>query len=172
MKITTLHDRQYVTLDHLDRRILDELNKNARVSYTDIGELIGLTRVAVQLRINTMIEHGVIERFTVLADPDKVGLFVPVCIDITVQPNRLKEIAKILIDDVHITYLCQLTGNSKLRAHGQFKNHKEMEHYLKTELYPLEGIVDVEVQILFKEYKNRMMMRELASSWDVGSGNV
>lgn len=167
MKITTLHDRQYVTLDQIDRLILDELNKNGRTSYTDIGQLIGLTRVAVQLRINAMIDHGVIEQFTVLVDPDKVGLFVSVCIDISVQPNRLEGIAKMLMDDVHITYLCQMTGNSKLRAHGQFKNHEEMERYVKTELYQLSGVVDVDVQILFKEYKNRMMLiRELATSWD------
>ena len=41
-------------LDKLDNAILDLLRENARMSYSDIGEKVGLSRVAVKNRMNAM----------------------------------------------------------------------------------------------------------------------
>lgn len=63
-------------LDAMDRKILAALHQNSRISYTDLGQQIGLSRVAVQARINALSEKGIIERFTVVINPVKVGMQV------------------------------------------------------------------------------------------------
>ena len=46
-------------LDELDQKILELLIENARYSYSDIGEKVGISRVAVKARISAMEEKGV-----------------------------------------------------------------------------------------------------------------
>ncbi|AJY74092.1 Lrp/AsnC family transcriptional regulator [Paenibacillus beijingensis] len=161
MQIRMLHDRPYITLDSIDRKIIDELSINARLSYTELGKEVGLSRVAVQLRINALMEHGVIEQFTIAVNPDKAGLYIPAFFDVSVDPKHLDQVAEQLKSHIFITHLFQLTGSSKLHMHGQFEDMKEMEHYIRTKLYVLPGVLNVESQIIVNSYKNRMGIRPL-----------
>ena len=41
-------------LDELDQKILERLIKNARMSYSQIGQEIGISRVAVKMRVQAL----------------------------------------------------------------------------------------------------------------------
>ena len=56
-------------LDGLDRKIVQLLIENARISYSDIGEKIGISRVAVKARIQALEQKGVIEEYTTVINP-------------------------------------------------------------------------------------------------------
>ncbi|WP_265104655.1 MULTISPECIES: Lrp/AsnC family transcriptional regulator [Bacillus] len=122
-------------LDETDKKILSILHEEGRISYTDLGKRVGLSRVAVQTRINNLIEEGIIEKFTAVINPVKVGIHVSV------------------------TSLYHMTGPSKLHMHGIFANDQEMEEFLTKRLYPLKGVVSVDCQMLIKRYKSRMGMK-------------
>ena len=51
-------------LDKLDQKIIRLLIENARISYSDIGEETGISRVAVKARIQALEKRGVIEEYT------------------------------------------------------------------------------------------------------------
>ena len=51
-------------LDELDQKIIRLLIENARISYSDIGEETGISRVAVKARIQALEKRGVIEEYT------------------------------------------------------------------------------------------------------------
>ena len=53
-------------LDKLDQKIIQLLIENARISYSDIGEEIGISRVAVKARIQALEKKGVIEEYTTI----------------------------------------------------------------------------------------------------------
>lgn len=44
-------------LDELDQKIVQLLIKNARISYSEIGSLVGISRVAVKMRVQSL-ENG------------------------------------------------------------------------------------------------------------------
>jgi len=56
-------------LDETDNKIVSLLMKNARMSYSDIGEEVGLTRVAVKNRVRSLEEKGVIKGYHAQIDP-------------------------------------------------------------------------------------------------------
>lgn len=145
--------------DETDRRILNALIANGRSSYTDLAKEIGLSRVAVQARIQALIEEGIIERFTAVINPEKLGVQVSAFFNVEVEPKHLENIAASLADDPSVTSLYHMTGPSKLHMHGLYANHQEMERFMKEKLYPLEGITSVECQVLITRYKSRMGMR-------------
>jgi Lrp/AsnC family transcriptional regulator, leucine-responsive regulatory protein len=146
-------------LDETDRRILEALHENGRISYTDLGKQIGLSRVAIQSRITALIEAGVIERFTVVINPAKVGMNVSAFFNVDIEPKHLHEVAEKLAMEPAVTSLYHMTGPSTLHMHGIFANTKEMEKFLLEKLYTMPGIVRVETQMLLKRYKSRMGMK-------------
>lgn len=63
-----------IQLDEIDARILTVLAADSRRSYADVAADVGLSTAAVHERVKKMIERGVIERFTLRIDPERVGL--------------------------------------------------------------------------------------------------
>lgn len=60
-------------IDMIDKKILELLTANGRLSYVDIGKELNLSRVAVRERVHQLQKEGVIERFTVVINSEKVG---------------------------------------------------------------------------------------------------
>jgi len=60
-------------LDLKDRKILYELDLNARQSDSEIAKKVGLTRDSVRYRINKLVENGYINYFMTLLNSMKLG---------------------------------------------------------------------------------------------------
>lgn len=60
-------------MDELDRQIIVQLVEDARRSYSDIGQVVGLSAPAVKRRVDRLRERGVITGFTAVLDPEMVG---------------------------------------------------------------------------------------------------
>ena len=60
--------------DEIDRNILNELQKDARISYAELGRRVGLTTPAVIERVRKLEDAGVITGYRAEIDASKVGL--------------------------------------------------------------------------------------------------
>lgn len=63
-------------MDHYGRKLLEELQKNARLSIAELGRRIGLSATATAERLKQMEEVGIIRGFTVEIDREALGLDV------------------------------------------------------------------------------------------------
>lgn len=63
-----------MTIDDIDRKVLKELQEDARVSYAELGRRVGLTTPAVIERVRKLEDAGVITGYRAEIDPAKVGL--------------------------------------------------------------------------------------------------
>jgi Lrp/AsnC family leucine-responsive transcriptional regulator len=66
-------DRQ-AALDDLDWRILEALQENARITFSELGRRVSLTPPAVAERVRRMEDSGVISGYRVELDHARVGL--------------------------------------------------------------------------------------------------
>ena len=60
-------------LDQTDQALLALLIENARLSYSELGEQVGLSRVSVKARVQAMEEKGIIEEYTTIINPQKIS---------------------------------------------------------------------------------------------------
>jgi Lrp/AsnC family transcriptional regulator, leucine-responsive regulatory protein len=74
-------------LDATDRRLLEELMCNGRVSASDLAKIVGLTRQSVAERMERLRAEGVISGYTVAIAPERLGLAVRAYIAITMLPT-------------------------------------------------------------------------------------
>jgi Lrp/AsnC family transcriptional regulator len=63
-----------VKLDDIDRRLLDQLQRDASLSLDALGEAAGLSRNACWRRIKALEATGIIKARVTLLDPEKLGL--------------------------------------------------------------------------------------------------
>lgn len=61
-------------LDPLDRRILFELDKNSRRSFSQLGRILRKTRDRVEYRYHRLVDQGILKGATVSVDPLRLGL--------------------------------------------------------------------------------------------------
>ena len=67
-------NQKFATLDLKDRKILYELDVNARQSASGIGKKVGLIKQVVTYRINKLLDIGIIQKFYTILDTSKLGL--------------------------------------------------------------------------------------------------
>ncbi len=92
-------DGNHKVMDDLNWSILEELQKNARLSTTEIGRRVGLSAPAVADRIDKMEELGIIKGYHTLLDFDKLDLTIRAFI--LFKTNNLKHTELIrLVDSI------------------------------------------------------------------------
>lgn len=83
-------------LDVIDHQIIASLTHDARASFREIGESVGLSAPAVKRRVDRLVAAGVIRSFTVQIDPAAVGRAAQAWVSVTyagnVTPARIREI--------------------------------------------------------------------------------
>lgn len=60
-------------IDETDRKILAALHANARASYAELGQAVGLSAPSVHARVKRLERLGVIRGYRVVVDPASLG---------------------------------------------------------------------------------------------------
>ncbi|MDI3540662.1 MAG: hypothetical protein PWP66_200 [Thermosediminibacterales bacterium] len=150
---------QFSNLDEIDSKILNYLIENGRMSYVDLAKKVNLSRVAVKSRIESLLERGIIERFTIIINPQKVGRNVSAYFTIEVEPQYLYRVAETLAEYESITDIYQMTGSSLLHVHAILELNEDLEEFLRRNIYSLKGIKRIDTHILISRIKMRKGIR-------------
>lgn len=103
-----------VTIDEIDRRILDELQRNADQPLEALGDRIGLSRNATWRRVRALEQAGVIRARVALLDADALNLGLTVFIQIRTNrhdPEWLESFARATGDMPEILGAYRMTGD-------------------------------------------------------------
>ena len=71
-------------MEELDRRIVELLSRDGRMSFTDLGKATGLSTSAVHQRVRRLEQRGVITGYAAVVDSDAVGL--PLTAFVSIKP--------------------------------------------------------------------------------------
>lgn len=80
-----------MTLDRIDRRILQRLQQDARISNLELAEAVGLSPTPCARRVRRLEQSGLIRAHVTLLDQDQLGLKLTAYIGITMDrhtPDR------------------------------------------------------------------------------------
>ena len=61
-------------MDTTDRRLVEALRANGRVSWAELGRLVGMSGPSVQERVRRLEERGILRGYRAEIDPDRAGL--------------------------------------------------------------------------------------------------
>ncbi len=141
-------------LDTLDQKIIRLLIENARASYSEIGEKVGISRVAVKARIQALEQRGIIEEYTTIINPQRISGAVSCYFEIETQPDALAAVSELLKSNETITQVYRVTGKDKLHVHAVCASNEEMEILIREIIDPLPGIVSCSCNIILARIKD------------------
>ena len=141
-------------LDALDQKIVSLLIENARMSYSDIAQRVGVSRVAVKMRVQALEKRGVIEGYTTIIDPQKLGGAVSCYFEIETEPQALSAVTDILNACDTVTQIYRVTGKNKLHVHAVAASAEEMERLIREVVDPLPGVLDISTNIILSRVKD------------------
>ena len=144
-----------ISLDDIDLKILSMLKENGKSSYAEIGRRLNLSRSGARDRVRKMEKIGIIEKYTVVTNPYKLGLEFSVFIELDVEPRFLLKVAKELSDEKSVESVNQMTGPCSLHIHAIFKNKEHFEKFLINVIFALSGIINVRSYILIRSFKTK-----------------
>jgi Lrp/AsnC family leucine-responsive transcriptional regulator len=98
-------------LDDTGRRLLGELQRDARVSLAELGRRVGLSSPAVAERIKRLEGAGVIRGYHADIDPRMLGYTLGVAIRIRPAPRQLTEVAALARDSSEVVECHRVTGD-------------------------------------------------------------
>ena len=104
-------------LDKIDKKIIEILSEDGRISYVDLAEKVGLSRVAVKDRIQSLMDKGIIEKFTIVVNSEKAGKQISAFFEVEVEPIRPQQVAQNLAANPNVASIYQMTGPSTLHMH-------------------------------------------------------
>jgi Lrp/AsnC family leucine-responsive transcriptional regulator len=74
-------------IDSIDRRILDTLAREGRMSWRELGEFVHLSATSTADRVRRLEQQGVIAGYRAVIDPAALGRTVRAVIDVALPPG-------------------------------------------------------------------------------------
>ncbi|AGH34429.1 MULTISPECIES: Lrp/AsnC family transcriptional regulator [Acinetobacter calcoaceticus/baumannii complex] len=135
-----------------DLKILNLLRENARMSITDIANLLHVSRATVQKRIEQMENSGLITGYTVKIKPNFESNYIRAWMNIMIEGTKMQNIIKELRLQPVIKSLHTTNGKWDLLVELQAKDLEEFDQALG-HIRTIQGVYNTETSILLSTYK-------------------
>jgi Lrp/AsnC family leucine-responsive transcriptional regulator len=114
-------------LDKTNRRLLAELQEDARLSVAELGRRVGLSPPAVAERLQRLESEGVIRGYRADIDPAQLGYPLTAIIRVRPAPRQLHKIAELVPGVPEIVECNRITGEDcyLIAAHVSSVQHLE-----------------------------------------------
>ncbi len=146
-------------MDDIDRRILDILQRDGKVSQARIAETVGLATPSVNERIKKLEARGFIRRFSALLDPKLLGMPVVAYIDVLLEHPRferpfLDEIESLL----EAQECCAISGEYGYRLKVRARDLEHLEVVLRERIQTIRGVVRTKVDFSLSVKKDSTLL--------------
>jgi Lrp/AsnC family transcriptional regulator for asnA, asnC and gidA len=149
-----------IALDALDWKILRVLQQNSKQTYSEIGRQLGVAHSTVYDRIRKMEQSGVITKWTVDIDLEKVGVnYILANMIVYTDPKESDNVAKQLSDAEEVLEASiSLSEELLIIAKVVARNQDELHSFVAKKVAPLQGVLRIRTSIITKKYKEKRFM--------------
>ena len=97
-------------MDAIDKKILELLQANGRMTVKEITQTISLTAPAVSERIKRLEKENIIEGYTAIVSPKKMGRDIHAIINVSVQPQDTEKLLNLVNNEPLVVECHHVTG--------------------------------------------------------------
>jgi Lrp/AsnC family transcriptional regulator for asnA, asnC and gidA len=139
-------------LDQIDCHMIELLQKDGRISNTDIAKEIGLSEATVRTRLNRLIQDEFIQ-IVAVSNPIKLGFKIVGNIRIHVEIKKMDKIVKELKKLKPLWFIVQTTGGTGIDTEFVVKSLDELNELIFEKINKIDGVVRTETTLFLKYLK-------------------
>ncbi|MEG1548512.1 MAG: Lrp/AsnC family transcriptional regulator [Clostridia bacterium] len=141
-------------LDDIDSKIIELLSENANMTATEISGKVGLSVPAANKRINKLLDCGIIEKYTIILDADKIGkpmmAFISVILD---RLSYMDGLMKYVKSERDVLECFAVAGDYDYIIKIRAKNMLDLENKI-IRIKEIKGVAKTNTTIVLYTYKN------------------
>ncbi len=106
-------------LDEINRRLIEELQRDGRVAFAELGRRVGLSAPAVAERVGRLERDGVITGYRAIVDPRAIGYALAAVVRVRPFARQIHKIPEVAADTPEVVECERITGEDcfLLRLH-------------------------------------------------------
>ena len=144
-------------LDEIDNRIINLLIADARLTYSEIGEKVGISRVAVKKRVAALEEQGIIKGYHADINPMEAPKMMTFVAVIKTRADSYDLISDALEQESCVVTLCKMSGDNILHAICVADSMAEMNNFAWRVRNKYEGLLSFSAQMVWEIKKGSVL---------------
>ena len=149
-----MSSRKYKKLDPIDCKMIRLLQKDGRISNTDIAKEVGISEATVRSRLNRLIKEKVIQ-IVAVSDPLILGFGIVGNIRIHVDIRKMNSIIRELKKIKALWFIVQSTGGTGIETEFVVKSLEELNALIFDRINKIDGIIKTETSLYLKFIKRQ-----------------
>ncbi|SMO45179.1 Lrp/AsnC family transcriptional regulator [Gracilimonas mengyeensis] len=145
-------------LDRTDRKIIQLLQKEGRLSNKELAERIGLTTTPTLERVRRLEREGIIEGYGARVNKEAIGRGFVAMVSVTLkvhQLNLLEEFTSAIQEIPEILACYHTTGEGDFLLHVVAKDTKDYEQLMRNKLTTLPDVERLHTSIVLNTIKEQ-----------------
>jgi Lrp/AsnC family transcriptional regulator for asnA, asnC and gidA len=138
-------------LDEANKRIIELLQRDGRLSYASIAKIVGLSEAAVRQRVQRLLDNNVMQ-IVAVTDPLTLGFARQVMVGITVEGDT-RPIAKALAEIPAVDYVVLCAGRYDLLVELVCTDDEHLLDLLNEQIRAISGVTGTETFLYLKLVK-------------------
>lgn len=135
-------------LDDVNKRIIEQLQRDGRMSYAALAKVVGLSEAAVRQRVQRMLDGDVMQ-IVAVTDPLTLGFTRQVMIGLKVAGD-LQKVADSLAAVPEVDYVVICAGHYDLLAELVCTDDEHLLRLLNDQIRTIAGVVSTETFVYLK----------------------
>lgn len=145
------------TLDAIDRRILQMLQADGKMTIKEMGSRLNMTNTPVFDRIKKMEKEGIITGYTALVDREKLGINLVVFCTVSLEKHHkefIEQFEKEVKELPQVMNCYHIAGMFDYLLKIYAKDMADYQHFITYKLANLSNIGKVQSSFVMSEIKN------------------
>ena len=148
-------------LDRLDRRILEELQADARISNQELAKRVGLSPASCWRRLRQLEETGFISGYATLLDPVAVGLPILAYALVSLEnhhPETVREFDQLVNDRPEVLECHSMSGPNDYLLRIVAASMEAYERFMSSHVLQIRAVRSVNTSFVLrtKKYTTRL----------------
>ncbi|HWN31491.1 MAG TPA: Lrp/AsnC family transcriptional regulator [Pseudonocardia sp.] len=142
------------SLDEIDRRIVDELRVDGRLSVRALAEQVRISRANAYARLERLTSTGVITGFTANVDPVRLGLSTSAYITLSVRQNSWRDLKARLRDIPEVRHMALVGGDFDVILLVRAADNAALRRVVLDQLQAVPGVLATRTFLIFEDAEN------------------
>jgi DNA-binding Lrp family transcriptional regulator len=145
------------TLDRVDRRILDTLQADARISNQELAKKVGLSPAPCWRRLRRLEDEGFIAGYATLLNGSTIGLPILAYALVTLEnhhPETVRQFDRLIQDRPEVLECHSMSGANDYLLRIVAASMEAYEHFLSTQLLQAAAVRSVNTSFVLRTKKS------------------
>lgn len=145
-------------LDNINLKIIDFLSKDSSTPFVEIAKQIGISDATVHIRVRRLLAAGIINKFTISVDNNRLGYDHLAFMGINVEPGFAEELTDELSKVDEVLEIHEMHGRFDLLLKVRAKDLDQMRDIVVNKIRILPHIIETELMTVLKSRKEEQMV--------------